>query len=281
MNNSNSKFLIGGGCGLALVVGFAVMSGCPEKSEAPAPSADSTATAEAPPSAPAVDPSPDAGQPQGTAPAGTGNGSIEGQVAFAGVPPEMQPLKRGSDPICSKTEAKDEQVLVKDGKLQNVVVRLTKNAPSGGPVPSDPVVVDQQGCMYRPRVQVARAGQAVMIKNSDGTLHNVHTYVGAKTLFNQAQPPRAAPVEKKFETGAGVIKFKCDVHPWMTGYVVVSENSFFHVTGEDGKYSLKDVPPGQYMLEAWHERFGTQSLPVEVPSGGVLKTDVTFGEKRD
>lgn len=207
-------------------------------------------------------------------------GSISGTVALQGTAPKMEQLKRTSDPFCGKKQMTDETVLTsKDGKsLQNVVVRITKNAPAGK-APAQAVVVDQHDCMYRPRVQGAVEGQKVQIKNSDGTLHNVHSYSGTKTLFNQAQPPGAAPLEKSAAAGTDVLKLKCDVHPWMTGYVVFSKSPYFAVTGEDGKFEIKDVPAGSYTVEAWHEKLGTKTAEVKVEDGKDVDPKFAFAAK--
>ncbi|HLL53192.1 MAG TPA: DUF2012 domain-containing protein [Myxococcaceae bacterium] len=201
-------------------------------------------------------------------------GTISGSIAFTGTPPEAQPLKRNSDPVCAKKQFNDETVLVTGGKLQNVVVRL-KDAPAGQ-APVEPVVIDQVDCMYRPRVQAAVVGQKVMVKNSDGTLHNVHTYAGTKTLFNKAQPPKAEPINQAVKEDTEVMKLKCDVHPWMTGYVVYSKNPYFAVSKADGSFEIKNVPPGKYTLEAWHEKLGTQTAEVTVQDGKTAQTNLSF-----
>jgi hypothetical protein len=92
----------------------------------------------------------------------------------------------------------------------------------------------------------------------------VHTYKGASTLFNQAQIPGMAPLTKTFGDGGQVVKFKCDVHPWMTGYVAVATNPFFAVSDADGAFRIDRLPPGPYTLELWHERLGTKSVDVQV-----------------
>ncbi|MFZ5471240.1 MAG: carboxypeptidase regulatory-like domain-containing protein [Myxococcota bacterium] len=206
-------------------------------------------------------------------------GSVTGTVAYTGAPPKAEKLNRKSDAVCAKKDFNDPTVtLSKDGKaLANVLVRVT-NAPAAKP-PAEPVVVDQHECMYTPRVQGAVEGQKITIKNSDGTLHNVHAYAGTKTLFNQAQPPKSKELQKDAK-GGDVIKFKCDVHPWMTGYVVVNKSGFFATTGEDGKFEIKDVPPGKYTVEAWHEKLGTQKAEITVEEGKPVEAKFSFSDKK-
>jgi plastocyanin len=208
-------------------------------------------------------------------------GSISGTIAYTGAPPKVEKLVKKSDAVCAKTETADETVLLsKDGKsLANVVVRITKNAPAGTKAPATPVTIDQQGCVYHPRVQGAVEGQKLQVKNSDGTLHNIHAYAGTKTLFNQAQPPKAKEIEKDTK-GADVVKLKCDVHPWMVGYVVISKTPFFATTTGEGKFEIKDVPPGTYTVEAWHEKLGTQTAEVKVEEGKPADPKFTFSDKK-
>src|SRR5690606_26245924 len=117
------------------------------------------------------------------------------------------------DPACTEAQV-DETVKVTDGKLANVMIQL-KGALPEVPVPTEPAVMDQTGCAYRPRVLGAMAGQTLQVRNSDGTLHNVHSYAGARTLFNRAQPPGARAMDTTFPAGTQVVRLKCDVHPWM------------------------------------------------------------------
>src|SRR5262245_43437828 len=172
-------------------------------------------------------------------------GTIAGQVTYSGPAVKADKIERKSDPFCAKTDAFDETILLgKDGKsLQNVVVRL-KNGPAAA-IPAQPVTVDQSGCAYRPRVQGAVAGQKIEIRNTDPTLHNVHGYQGPKTMFNQAQPPKAPAIAKSLPAEGDVVKLKCDVHSWMVSYVVVSKGPF-GTSGEDGAFEIRDVPPGKY-----------------------------------
>ncbi len=208
-------------------------------------------------------------------------GSIAGTIGYTGAPPKAEKLNRKSDPVCAKTEVVDPTVtLSKDGKaLANAVVRITKNAPAGGKAPAEPVIIDQQQCMYSPRMVCAVEGQKMAIKNSDGTLHNVHAYSGTKTLFNQAQPPKSKDIEKPAKDGE-LIKLKCDVHPWMTAYIAVTKHGFCAVTDADGKFEIKNVPPGTYTVEAWHEKLGTQTAEVKVEDGKAADPKLSFADKK-
>lgn len=209
-------------------------------------------------------------------------GSVKGAVKLAGKAPERRALNMNSDPFCAKKPAgKDEDVMVGvGGGLKNVVVRIAKGTTGTFPTPASEAVLDQQGCMYRPRVVVAQAGQTVAIKNSDQTLHNVHTYKGPATLFNVAQVYGMPPIKKsKLGVPGDVIKFKCDVHPWMTGFVVVTDNPFHAVTGDDGAFSIPNVPPGSYTVEAWHERFGSKTAQVTVTADKPTEAKFEFVAK--
>jgi plastocyanin len=214
------------------------------------------------------------------APAGGATGTIKGTVKLNGTPPPAKDLNMKSDPFCAKQKGgKDEEVVVSNGQLKNVVVRVAKGLSGTFPPPAADAVLDQQGCIYRPRVLVAQAGQSVAIKNSDQTLHNVHTYKGTATLFNQAQVFGTPPIKKKFPSVGDVVKFKCDVHPWMTGWVVVTDNPFFAVSADDGSFTINNVPAGSYTVEAWHERFGTKQAQVTVAPGKPAELALEFAAK--
>jgi plastocyanin len=202
------------------------------------------------------------------------DGGLTGTVVFKGKAPERKDINMKSDPFCAKQAAtQDEEVVVGTaGALKNVVVRIAKGAPTSA-APADEVVLDQNGCQYKPHVAVAQAGQVVAIKNSDQTLHNVHTYKGPSTLFNQAQVFGMPPIKKKAPSTGDVVKFKCDVHPWMTGYLLVTDSPFFAVTGPDGKFSIPKLPPGEYTVEAWHEKLGTKTLTVNTAKAAPLKIE--------
>ena len=263
MSNLNpSRYLRAARWGLLIVV-TAGLSSCSKKSE---PASTTTSLA----------PAPVAEAPAAAAPGGLGKGVIAGTVKFKGKAPEPKVIST-PDPFCAKAPIKEEDLLVNAaGGLRNVIVRVVKGASGTYEAPKTPATMDQSGCMYRPRVQVVTAGQTVQIRNSDQTLHNVHTYKGASTMFNQAQIPGGSPLSKTFADGGQLVKFKCDVHPWMTGYIAIATNPFFAVTGDDGAFKLENLPPGSYTLEAWHERLGTRTADVKVEPDAAAPVAVTF-----
>jgi hypothetical protein len=223
------------------------------------------APSEPAPGAPSAPNAPSAAAPAATAKGATGSGSLTGTVKLAGTPPEMAMTKRQADPYCAKTPMKEEEVIVgSGGGLKNVIVRVTGGVSGHYDPPATPATVDQQACMYRPRVQGIMLGQPLKIVNSDQTLHNIHGYKGASTLFNQAEVPGLPPMTKQLNEADQIVKLKCDVHPWMTAYVLVASNPFFAVTGNDGSFKIPGLPPGTYTVEAWHERFGAKTAQVTV-----------------
>jgi plastocyanin len=222
----------------------------------------------------AADPS---GKPKaGGGEAKFGTASIEGTVSFSGKAPEMKvPTKRKDTEVCKDTEVKYNAVIVNDGKLQDVFVRLPNGAAKGDWKAAKAAEIDQKDCMYIPRIQGQVAGGEINIKNSDGTLHNVHTYKGSESWFNQAQPKGEGPIKKELED-TKVIKFQCDVHPWMRGFVIVTDHPFFAVSGADGKFKIEKVPAGKYEVEAWHSQYGLKKGTVEVADGATGKVDFEY-----
>ena len=200
--------------------------------------------------------------------------TIEGSVDFTGKVPVAGKLHREADPFCAKKTMTDPAVSVKGGKLDNVWVHVTKGAKDAAKVPSETVSMDQKDCMYTPRFATAVVGQKIQAKNGDPVLHNVHTYFGASTLFNKGMPnDKASPIETSAKE-EGVMKWKCDVHPWMRGYIGVSKSGLQAVTGDSGSFKIENVPPGKYTIESWHEKFGTKTQEVTVEAGKPAK--VTF-----
>ena len=243
--------------------------GCDDKKDA-APAAPASGAAAVPASGPPplrlLAPPPRRPRAPPPSAASGDKGEVTGTVVVTGKVPAMDDLKRNSDAFCAKKQMKDESVVAgKKGELANVVVHI--NGLPATPPPSDKAALTQEDCMYRPRVQGVVDGQKLEIRNGDPVLHNVHTYEGARTLFNVAQVPGTPNIEKTFTQNGVMLKFKCDVHQWMTGFVWVQNNSYFAVTGADGKFDIKDVPVGTWDIEAWHERFGTKTGKITVAKG--------------
>jgi plastocyanin len=209
---------------------------------------------------------------------------ITGKVTLAGKPPEMKEIAAiKATPQCAamhKDPVYEDTVVVGDkGELANVVIYV-KGADSKevkGAVPKKPAVLDQKGCVYVPHVVAVMVGQEVDVKNSDPFMHNVHSLAIDNQPFNFAQP---VPSEKKLEPFHQVenIKVKCDVHPWMSAYIVVLDNPYFAVSDEDGKYTIdgNGLPDGTYDLYAWQEKYG-ESKPQKVTvKGGKADKPVDF-----
>ena len=206
-------------------------------------------------------------------------GTVEGRVTLGGPkPPAPAVLDTSSDPACPKAHLLDEAVLLggKDGRgLANVVVRVKGPRPESPP--TAPVRLEQRACTYRPRVQGAVVGQPLEVVNADATLHNVHAYGGTKGLFNVSQPPGSPAVTKPSPSAPGTVRLKCDVHRWMVAYVVYGESPYFTLTDKEGRFRLEGIPPGTWELEAWHESFGTQTLPLVVKEGAVARVPMVYG----
>jgi plastocyanin len=191
--------------------------------------------------------------------------AISGRVVFEGTPPPRQPLARESDPVCAGTQRLAEDVVVTDGGLRDVMVRVTKGAPKSAKPPAAPAVVTQRECMYEPRVVGVVAGGKVVVRNGDPTFHNVRAAQGPRTLWNLSQPAQAPEIVKDITGAPGdVVGLHCDVHPWMKAFAVVSDSPYFAVTGADGAFSIAGLPPGTYTLEAWHSTLGTKTATVTI-----------------
>jgi hypothetical protein len=254
--------------------GLLALPACKEEAAAPAPAPVAAKKEHAASSVdPAVAP---AAQQAPAAPDTTPRGSVKGTVKFAGAPLAPADMPTSADPACEGMPQKDQAVLVKDGRLRNVLVRVRGAVAGARAAPASPVVIDQHKCSYQPRIQGAVAGQPMLVKNSDGTLHNVRGLSNGKAVFNVAQPPNAQPVQKAMPEGVEVLKLKCDVHPWMAASIVVSPHPYFATTGEDGSFELQGVPAGTYTLEAWHETFGTKTAEVTVKEGASAEASFEF-----
>ena len=207
-------------------------------------------------------------------------GNVEGEVSFDGTAPKNEPIKMNADPVCVKENAtpqEQETYMVSNGKLANVFVYVKDGLGNFSyDPPSGPVEIDQKGCRYHPHVFGLRVGQELDIVNSDPTLHNIHALPKGNAEFNTGQPIQGMKTVHTFNTKEVMVPFKCDVHGWMNAYVGVLDHPYFAVTGPDGKFSLKGLPPGTYTIEAWHEKAGTQTAQVTVGAKETKQANFTF-----
>jgi carboxypeptidase family protein len=249
-------------------VGLVALSACKNEEAAPTPARGAVQT----PAQGAAATKPEAAEsaPQSLA----GGGTVRGTVSFKGVPPTPAAVTPSMDPACEGMASTDQTVQVKDGKLGNVLVRVRGLLPSANG--AKPAVIDQHQCTYLPRVQGVAAGQPILIKNSDGTLHNVRGLAGTKSIFNVAQPPHGKPVQRGLPAESEVVRLKCDIHPWMVAWVVVNPNPYFATSGADGSFSIEHLPAGTYTLEAWHEALGTRTAELTVKEGETTSASFEF-----
>ena len=205
-------------------------------------------------------------------------GTLSGRVLFNGPAPRNPPIKMTADPACVRANpngATAETFAVKDGGLDNVFVYVKDDLGKYYfETPTEAVKLDQQGCRYTPHVFGVRVGQPVQIVNSDSTLHNVHAIPQANQEFNFAQQMQGMKNDKTFAAREVMVPFKCDVHGWMTAYAGVLDHPYFAVTTDGGRFELKNLPPGTYTIEAWHERLGTKTQTVTL--GEKASSEISF-----
>lgn len=209
-------------------------------------------------------------------------GAITGRVLFKGSPPAMPTIDFSSNPQCErqhKTPAKAETVIVNPNHtLRNVFIHIKDGlAPAHWTPPAESAHLDQTGCIYEPHVQGIMTGQNLEILNNDPVNHNVHAECEKNAAWNESQPPRAEHKNKQFDLEEIMFPVTCSVHPWMRAYVGVSSNPFFAVTGSDGAFTLNNVPPGTYTIEAVHEKYGSKEGRVTLTPKGVATIEFTYG----
>ncbi len=218
------------------------------------------------------------------------SGSVSGTVMLAGKAPAKVEIDTSMDPACGLAGGTvySEQYVVNAGKLANVFVYV-KSGPqaamqagsSGGGGAMKAVVLDQKGCQYVPHVIGVMQGGSVVFRNSDPTMHNIHTMptvVGNETV-DVSQGPRGTPVTKQFAKPEVMMPVRCNNHPWMNAFINVSQTPFFAVTDASGTFSLAGLPPGEYVIGAVQEKLGEKTIPVTVGAGGVGKADFSFAVK--
>ena len=196
-------------------------------------------------------------------------GTISGQASFQGTTPAAAAIKTEADPKCKLMHpqglASDQVIVNSNGTLKNVFVYVKKGLEGKTfETPKTPVVFDQKGCQYSPKVFGIQTNQTLEIVNDDDTLHNVHSLPKNSPQFNLGMPIKGMKLKKTFTKPEVMVKIKCEVHPWMAAYAGVLDHPFFAVTGEDGTFQIKDLPAGEYVIEAWHEKYGAQEKTVTV-----------------
>ena len=205
-------------------------------------------------------------------------GSISGTVKLKGTAPAPKKLDVGKDKeVCDKTPKMDQSLVVKDGNIANAVVMIT-DIKKGKKMELKAVTLDQKGCEYHPHVLAFPAGSTVEILNPDGVLHNVHSYSKVNSPFNMAQPKFKKKMDVKVEKPEA-IHVKCDVHGWMSGWLVATANPYFAVTDDSGNFKLTDVPPGTYTVEVWQETLGKTTQKVTVKAKEDAKVNFEMASK--
>lgn len=211
-------------------------------------------------------------------------GTITAEVRVEGTVPPMEELRMGGFAECTSQHqgaVPAGDMVVADGKVQNAFVYIKDGL--GDRVfatPTERVVVDQKGCLYVPRVTGAQVDQPIEFRNSDETLHNVHGFPKLSSPWNVALPRRGTERTIAVTRPEVMISVRCDLHPWMQGWLGVLDHPYFAVTGADGRATLSNVPPGEYTIGVWHERFGTREQQVTLPARGSESITVTLAAPR-
>ena len=217
----------------------------------------------------------------GGAPSATENAAaVRGVVKFEGTAPRSVPINMAADPSCAKQHPTPVlgQDIVTDAKggLQNVIVFVADGlSQQAFEPPSQAVVLDQKGCMYQPHVLAMQANQPMEVVNDDPTSHNIHPVPANNREWNKSEPP-GSKAEETFPREEIAIPVKCNIHPWMRGYVAVFKHPYFAVTGKDGSFDLSSLPPGTYTIKAWHEKLGTSMQKITVGANETKAIDFVF-----
>lgn len=211
----------------------------------------------------------------------SGTASLQGEILFEGAVPSQTVLQMDGNPECRALHPPGPilggDVLVREGRVQNAFVYVKEGLEGKifetSPIP---VVLDNHTCVYEPHVTGAMVNQPIEIRNSDPTLHNVHALPEKQAEWNVGLPFQGMKLVKKFPAPEVMVRLKCDVHPWMAGYIGVLPHPYFSVTGPDGRFALKNLRPGNYTVAVWHERFGTEEQKITVAEDEVKELNFTF-----
>jgi hypothetical protein len=212
--------------------------------------------------------------------AALGGGSISGTVNFTGDVPSNPMIDMMEEAECAAKhtgDIHDPIHMVADGKLGNVFVRITAGLPAGPyPMPTGTATINQDGCLYNPRVIGVVAGQDFEITNSDPLQHNIKAIPAINRGFNVSQPQAGMSTTKNFASAEIMVPLECSVHSWMNAYVGVVDHPYFATSGADGSFNIEGLPTGTYTLEAWHETLGTQTAEVTVGADGATSVEFNY-----
>ena len=208
-------------------------------------------------------------------------GTVKGKILFEGQAPAPKEISVKGNPECAVLhpggEITSEELVVNHGALQNVFIYV-KEGLDGYlfPTPQEPVTIQNKNCVYVPHVTGVMAGQPVVFLNQDSTLHNIHSYPKNSKAFNLGLPLVGMKKTKKFDAPELMVPLKCDVHPWMQGYIGVLSHPYFAVSDANGQFELKNLPPGEYTVEAWHEKLGVRSQRVTLGANETKQTEFKY-----
>lgn len=229
---------------------------------------------------------PAAEPPPASATAGSAaGGTITGKVKFTGAAPRNPAIDMSEEAACKSkytTPPTEENVVAGPANaLSNVFVYVSAGVPAGQtfPAPTTPVVLDQSGCRYHPHVFGVMVGQPVEIRNSDPVLHNIKAVAKKNRPFNVSQPTAGMKMTRTFTAPEVMVNLECNVHGWMKAYAGVRPDPFFAVSGQDGSFKIEGLPPGTYTIEAWHEKFGTQTATVTIAGTETKTANLTFAAR--
>jgi plastocyanin len=213
-------------------------------------------------------------------PDGPEGGTISGTAKMAGSQDAGARINMATDPACLKIHpspvTNEEVVTGPNGALKNVIVYISDGLGDRSfDPPKEPAVFEQKGCTYSPRILGVRAKQTFELINSDPTSHNIHPAPQNNREWNIFQPPGSSPIEETFAREE-IIPVKCNVHPWMKGYIAVFKHPYFAITDKDGTFDLKNVPPGDYVIQAWHEKYGVLAQKVTLGPNQTKSLEFVF-----
>jgi plastocyanin len=211
-------------------------------------------------------------------------GEITGKVTYTGPSLKAKPIDMSEDPACvSAHHGKpfDESLLVgSNHSLANAFVYIKSGLEGKNfEVPSTPVVIDQNGCWFHPRVLGIQTNQVLKIVNSDPVTHNIHPMAEINREWNHSQGPGDPSLNRKFIKPEIMIPVKCNIHSWMRAYIGVLDHPYFAVSKDDGTFQIPNLPPGKYTLAVWQEKLGTQEQQIKIDPSQHAVADFTFKGK--